>query len=368
MWIESSIDRRDVMLKLYHSFSDSLSGEGKKKLERVKKYCSNGKLMNLFIECYYKDLTAGYAAEKVMSQSKTRYANNENWRSIIESYQMFRSRFQLNWNFQEEIVNSNYLSVHDEVLSRFDSSLDLKQEYIWWEESLNKSENQDVLKAWKELHMAHKPEKLKKFWEIIPKIISAQSIKEIDKMLEDNGFVFILNGKNWQIWRASAVRDRIYKIIKYYKIRYPSRIKEQETKRNLLLAMEWAMNHYGGNDDNIVDEDGNVVPNSQKLNRWEYWGELQDKEYFRTEKQEDGEMQSEQDPKVKDQPKQLKLFAEEVSERKSGKSQQFSKKPQQEVGEKQLVADSPVIRALEIDRDDGDDDSSIPSWHSWTDI
>jgi hypothetical protein len=61
---------------------------------------------------------------------------------------------------------------------------------------LNKSENQDVLKAWKELHMAHKPEKLKKFWEIIPKIISAQSIKEIDKMLEDNGFVFILNGKN----------------------------------------------------------------------------------------------------------------------------------------------------------------------------
>jgi hypothetical protein len=79
-------------------------------------------------------------------------------------------------------------------------------------------------------------------------------------------------------------------------------------------------------------------------------------------------MQSEQDPKVKDQPKQLKLFAEEVSERKLGKSQQFSQKPQQEVGEKQLVADSPVIRALEIDRDDGDDDSSIPSWHSWTDI
>ena len=91
---------------------------------------------------------------------------------------------------------SNYLSVHDEVLSRFNSSSDLKEEYMSWEEFLNKPENKNVFEVWKELHMAHKPDKLKKLWEIIPKIISVQSIKDIDKMLEDNGFVFILNGKN----------------------------------------------------------------------------------------------------------------------------------------------------------------------------
>ena len=42
--------------------------------------------------------------------------------------------------------------------------------------------------------------------------------------------------------------------------------------------MEWAMNHYGGNDDNIVDENGNVVPNTAKLNRKWYEWEIQEKE------------------------------------------------------------------------------------------
>ena len=126
--------------------------------------------------------------------------------------------------------------------------------------------------------------------------------------------------------------------------------------------------NYGPNSDTIV-VDWEVVPNSQKLNRWEYWGEIWDKEYSNIEKQEEWVVQ--QDPKVKNQPKQLKLFAEEELGWKSEKSQQFPQKPEQEVGEKQWVADSPVIRTIEIDRDDDDDeddDRGIPDWHTYTDI
>ncbi len=386
MWIESEHADRNFMYQLYNNFSGCLSEEDKKKLKKIENYCGHQTLMKIFVKCYYLDISGSRVWNEIIKHSRVRWIEKTNWNCIIDSYSSFRAWFSSNPDFQQEIIDSNYWLIHNEVLSCCWGIPDVKETYLWWEDYL--SEDEVALKARKEIHSAFWPKTIVKFRKDMSKILDESDVyntnSEAFKLSQKQGgaksdeqtiYKIVVNKLLSDYWYALEerksnritrdrryLRGRLFKIISCYKKRSQYHERQEEILRVMMES------NYGPNSDTIV-VDWEVVPNSQKLNRWEYWGEIWDKEYSNIEKQEEWVVQ--QDPKVKNQPKQLKLFAEEESGWKSEKSQQFPQKPEQEVGEKQWVADGPVIRTIEIDRDDDDDeddDRGIPDWHTYTDI
>lgn len=386
MWIESEHADRNFVYQLYNNFSGCLSEEDKKKLKKIENYCGHQTLMKIFVKCYYLDISGSRVWNEIIKHSRVRWIEKTNWNCIIDSYSSFRTWFSSNPDFQQEIIDSNYWLIHNEVLSYCWGIPDVKETYLWWEDYL--SEDEVALKARKEIHSAFWPKTIVKFRKDMSKILDESDVyntnSEAFKLSQKQGgaksdeqtiYKIVVNKLLSDYWYALEerksnritrdrryLRGRLFKIISCYKKRSQYHERQEEILRVMMES------NYGPNSDTIV-VDWEVVPNSQKLNRWEYWGEIWDKEYSNIEKQEEWVVQ--QDPKVKNQPKQLKLFAEEESGWKSEKSQQFPQKPGQEVGEKQWVADSPVIRTIEIDRDDDDDeddDRGIPDWHTYTDI
>ena len=352
MWIESEHSNRNVMYKLYNNFSDCLLEEDKKKLKKLENYCGHQALMEIFIKCYYVDIGASWAGREVINRSWIHRAEQGNWNCIIESYNNFRLRFRRNSNLQQEVIDSSYGLIHDNVLSCCWDNPDIKRAYLSWEDYL--SSDDYAFNAWKEIHSAFLPKDIVRFRKDMSRILDESDVHNpnseafklsqqqgsakydeqmiyrsvVNKLLSDYWYALEERKSNRITWDRRYLRERLFKIISCYR-RWSEHCERQE--KILQVMME---SNYGP-ESNTIEVDWEVVPNLQKLNRWS-WEDLREKEYVITEKAE--ELESEE-------------------------SQKAPQKVQQKAGENQWAVGVPVI--IQIDKDEEDEGGYEYGWQEW---
>ncbi len=381
MWIESEHADRNFMYQLYNNFSGCLSEEDKKKLKKIENYCGHQTLMKIFVKCYYLDISGSRVWNEIIKHSRVRWIEKTNWNCIIDSYSSFRAWFSSNPDFQQEIIDSNYWLIHNEVLSCCWGIPDVKETYLWWEDYL--SEDEVALKARKEIHSAFWPKTIVKFRKDMSKILDEYDVyntnSEAFKLSQKQGgaksdeqtiYKIVVNKLLSDYWYALEerksnritrdrryLRGRLFKIISCYKKRSQYHERQEEILRVMMES------NYGPNSDTIV-VDWEVVPNSQKLNRW---GELQDKECLIGEeiesvdnqkiqeiqlpKKKEGQSKDEQQISEEKQIQQLELFPDKTKENV----------PQENIQWSQINTWETNWITIHIDRDDEDEEGGEDS-------
>ena len=257
MWINTLQKSSNHFLQLYNDFFNSLWTSDKNRLIAIKKYSGNANLMKVFVQCYYQDRVPSTVGNEVMRWSGTSYAKRENWKNILESYRNFRKWADENPQNMEKVVDINYRTVRDQVISNVDSMIWFQDAYSSREEYLQNTERKSAFIAWKQLHSAYGAGMLRHLRNTLPAILfhistengsyASQYIEQaedkkkakkesfgyaVDKLLDEKALAKqeLRHKTNEVLWNMEELRHRIHVIVWYYsawKKMYDAKMKEE---------------------------------------------------------------------------------------------------------------------------------------------